>query len=76
MAMIENAQTAPFGAVTTYRATNVFYSLVETVRTWINERIEARRTADALSKLSPAMLDDIGLTQGDVMAYRRQAGML
>ncbi len=70
MAMIETARTAPFGAITTYRATNVLLSVTETVSTWIRERIEARRTAAALSTLSPKMLDDIGLTRADVEAYR------
>ena len=76
MAMIETAQTAPFGAITTYRATNLFFSAVETVKSWISSRIEARRTAAALESLSPKMLDDIGLTQADVVAIRTRANLL
>ena len=71
MAMIDTAHTAPFGAITTYRATNVLSNAVYTVKDWFTQKIEARRTADMLGRLSPSMLDDIGLTAADVADLRR-----
>ncbi len=76
MAMIETAHKAPFGAISTFRATTVISNMVETVTTAIHEWVETRRTADALARLSPAMLEDIGLTQADVNSYRMRAGDL
>lgn len=70
MATTDFAPRAPFGAITTFRATNGLMNFVGAVVAWINERLEARRTAEALSRLSPEMLDDIGLTQADVAAYK------
>ena len=66
MAMIDTARPAPFGAITAYRATELFSNVVFKIR----ERIEAYRTAQALARLSPRMLDDIGITEADVLAYR------
>ena len=76
MAMIDTAHTAPFGAITTYRATNVLSNVAYTVRDWFTQKVEARRTAEALSRLSPKMLDDIGLTVADVAELRRAGSML
>ncbi|MFK7944837.1 MAG: DUF1127 domain-containing protein [Paracoccaceae bacterium] len=76
MAMIDTPRTAPFGAISTFRATTFLFSTVEMVSTAIKQRIDASRTADELARLSPAMLDDIGLTMGDVDSYRLRAGRL
>ena len=73
MAMIETARTAPFGAITTYRVTHALSGIVTTMMTWFKDRIEAKRTAEALSRLSPAMLDDIGLTAADIDAFRARS---
>lgn len=115
MAMIDNAQKVPFGAVSTYRITSALFGAADDVlawnarRTmaaefrsltpreledigltavaknakpagvfaslagWVNGKIEARRTAAQLSNLSPALLNDIGLSQADVDVYRDRA---
>lgn len=73
MAMIENARTAPFGAITTFRVSHALMSMAATVKTWIIDRIEAKRTADALAGLSPEMLDDIGLTPADIESFRARS---
>lgn len=57
MAMIDNAQTAPFGAITTYRVTSALTGVADDVLMW-----NARRTMAAeFSSLSPRELEDIGL---------------
>lgn len=73
MAMIETAQKAPFGAITTYRAGTALLSVATTVKTWIQDRIDAHRTAAALEGLSPQMLEDIGMTVADVDAIRTRS---
>ncbi len=72
MAMIDTAHTAPLGAVTIYR---VFVEPASRVVTWVRERAEAARTANALSRLSSAQLDDIGMTPADIAHYSRQSGV-
>ena len=72
MAMTDTAHSAPFGAITIYR---MFGEPAGRVVEWLRERSEAARTAHALSRLTPAMLDDIGLTEADVVHYRRQSGI-
>ncbi|MEM7683780.1 MAG: DUF1127 domain-containing protein [Paracoccaceae bacterium] len=58
MAMIDNAQKVPFGAVSTYRISSALYGAADDVLTW-----NARRTmADEFRKLTPAELEDIGLS--------------
>ena len=76
MAMIDTAPRAPFGAITTFRVTTALTELVSTAKTWIQNRIEERRTAAALSRLTPAMLEDIGLTTADVAHYRSTGSFL
>ena len=76
MAMIETARPAPFGAISTFQATTVLSNTVEAVTSTIRSWIEARRTADQLARLTPAMLEDIGLTAADVDSYRLRAGTL
>ena len=72
MAMIETVRPAPFGAVTIYR---VVAEPISRFIDWVNDRNEAAATARALSKLTPTMLNDIGLTQADVLRYRRDASL-
>ena len=72
MAMIDTPRTAPFGAITSFRAATFLLNTVETVTTAVRARIEAARTAEQLSRLSPALLEDIGLTPADVDHYKVQ----
>ena len=76
MAMIDTPRTAPFGAISTFRAVTSITSLVETVTRNYREWQERRRTARELALLTPDMLDDIGLTSADVDSYRIKAGLL
>ncbi len=62
MAAIETSRTAPFGAITTYRAVNSLSNLVNAFKAWNDARI----TRNALSKLSDRELDDIGLCRGEI----------
>jgi len=54
--------TVPFGAITVHRVVSAFSTLVAKIATWN----ETRRTVNALRVLTPAQLDDIGLTPADV----------
>ncbi|MEM1299703.1 MAG: DUF1127 domain-containing protein [Pseudomonadota bacterium] len=76
MAMIDTPRTAPFGAITTFQATTFLMNAVEAAKSAVSKRIEIYRTADQLARLSPAMLDDIGITPADVDSYRLRAGLL
>lgn len=40
---------------------------------WVQGKVDAYRTAEQLSRLSPKMLDDIGLTQADIEHVRNRA---
>ena len=40
---------------------------------WATDKIDAYRTAQQLSQLSPRLLDDIGLTQADIERVRERA---
>jgi len=73
MAMIDTAHAAPFGAITIHRG---IIEPASRLIAWLRERSEAARTAAALSRLTPAQLDDIGLTEGDVLRYQRQGRLL
>lgn len=73
MAMIETARPAPFGAVTIYR---VVVEPLSRLQAWFEHRTATIQTARELSKLSRAQLEDIGLTEGDVLRYRAEAGWL
>ncbi|MEM0988101.1 MAG: DUF1127 domain-containing protein [Pseudomonadota bacterium] len=76
MAMIDTTRPAPFGAITTYRATTTLSNMATAVTSFINARTEARRTAAELARLSPAMLADIGYDESDVIALRARAGLI
>ena len=53
---------APFGAITVHRVVTALSGVVATLRAWN----DTRRTIIALSALTDAQLDDIGLTRGDI----------
>ena len=72
MAMIDTARTAPFGAVTIFRFIG---EPLSRLAAWYEDRAARIETARVLSTLSRAQLDDIGLTQADVMRYRSDAGL-
>ncbi|MEM1160278.1 MAG: DUF1127 domain-containing protein [Pseudomonadota bacterium] len=72
MAMIETARPAPFGAVTVFRFIG---EPLSRLYAWYEERVAMVSTARELSRLSARQLDDIGLTQGDVLKYQREAGL-
>ena len=62
MAALPATQTAPFGAITLYRAVSALESLVTPLVRWN----AARRTEKVLSGLSDRQLNDIGLVRGDI----------
>ena len=57
-----NTASAPMGAITALRVVNFVSTAVAAFMNW-NER---RRTVEALRRLTPSQLDDIGLTPADV----------
>lgn len=72
MAMIETAPRAPLGAFTIHRVV----SRVERLISWISDNIAATRTADELARLSPRLREDIGIVEGDIIAYRHKSFLL
>lgn len=68
MASTVRTQTAPFGAITVHRIVRAFAKAAEAFRQWR----EVRRTVNALRRLTPAQLDDIGLTPADVEEIARR----
>lgn len=62
MAAYETTRTAPFGAISIFRAVQAVSALGATLRDWN----DARMTRKALSGLSDRELDDIGLCRGDI----------
>ena len=61
MATQAAAVNVPFGAVATLRVGSLVNTLFQAVIVWN----DARLTRKALSELSNAQLEDIGLTRGD-----------
>ncbi len=59
---------APFGAITVHRVVTALWGVAGTLRAWNDNR----RTIVALRALSPAQLDDIGLTPADVENFGRR----
>ena len=57
-----SAHALPFGAVAVHRVVSAVSALVAAYNNWQ----ETRRTIAALRALSPAQLDDIGLTSADI----------
>jgi uncharacterized protein YjiS (DUF1127 family) len=62
MAATETTRSAPFGAITTYRAIQAVGNIFSAALAWN----DARATRSALGKLSDRELDDIGLCRGDI----------
>ncbi|MFN3721642.1 MAG: DUF1127 domain-containing protein [Paracoccaceae bacterium] len=62
MAAYETTRTAPFGAISIFRAVQGVGGMFAAVSAWNDARI----TRKALSKLSDRELDDIGLCRGDI----------
>lgn len=67
MAAYESSRVAPFGAVTIFRAVQIFSELRLNAVKWNDARV----TRNALGKLSDRELDDIGLCRGDVALIGR-----
>ncbi len=59
---------APFGAITVHRVITAISGVADKLRAWN----DTRRTIVALRALSPAQLDDIGLTPADVENFGRK----
>lgn len=62
MAFIETTRQAPLGAVSTLRIVNA----VDSLRAAIVNGYQAVKTEKALSKLSDAQLEDIGLVRNQI----------
>ncbi|MFN7224834.1 MAG: DUF1127 domain-containing protein [Paracoccaceae bacterium] len=67
MAAYETSRTAPFGAISIFRAVQGISGMLTAVAAWNDARI----TRKALSKLSDRELDDIGLCRGDIETMTR-----
>lgn len=67
MAAYETSRTAPFGAISIFRAVQAISNLFAALSTWNDARV----TRKALSKLSDRELDDIGLCRGDIETLTR-----
>jgi len=65
MAITYTPAVAPFGAVAIHRAVGAVSDLFVAIRDWN----DARRTVAALNQLNANLLDDIGLTQGDILKF-------
>ena len=59
---------APFGAITVHNVVTAIAGVADKLRAWN----DTRRTINALRALSPAQLDDIGLTRGDINRFSRE----
>ncbi len=62
MAAYETPRTAPFGAISIFRAVQTISAFLAAFANWNDARV----TRKALSKLSDRELDDIGLCRGDI----------
>lgn len=62
MAAYETTRTAPFGAISIFRAVQFFSDNYIAFANWNDARV----TRNALGKLSDRELDDIGLCRGDI----------
>jgi uncharacterized protein YjiS (DUF1127 family) len=67
MAAYETSRTAPFGAISIFRAVQGVSGMFASVAAWNDARV----TRKALSKLSDRELDDIGLCRGDIETLTR-----
>ena len=62
MATTYTPAVAPFGAITVHRAVSTVSKAIASLSAW-NDR---RCSVDALRRLNAHLLDDIGLTRGDI----------
>ncbi len=62
MSAYEYRNAVPFGAITTFRLTNLAERGYKAFRAWRR----SRATMDSLEKLSDRELSDIGLIRGDI----------
>jgi len=62
---IETASPVPFGAVFSLKVVNFIDTTIANFVVWN----AARKTANALSKLSTSQLEDIGILPGDVRLH-------
>ena len=62
MAAYETTRTAPFGAISIFRAVQFVSDSLIALSNWNDARV----TRNALAKLSDRELDDIGLCRGDI----------
>jgi len=76
MAMIENVQKAPVGAVSAHRAFSGVSGMARGMSAWVTARLEAAATARELSRLTPRMLADIGMSDADVARIREESRYL
>jgi uncharacterized protein YjiS (DUF1127 family) len=65
MAYMDSGRPAPFGSIAIYRATSVASDAAARVERWFGRR------DSELSRLTPAELEDIGLSVADIAAPRR-----
>ncbi len=65
---IARAAIAPFGAITVHRIVTVVSDMAAKMQAWN----DTRRTVNVLRTLSPAQLEDIGLTRGDIENFGRK----
>ena len=68
MAITTTPAVAPLGAVVIHRTVGALSAMVAAIR----ERNDARRTVAALRWLKSDLLDDIGLTRGDIAKFERR----
>ncbi len=69
MASYEIARPAPFGAITIHRVVSRIDASLRSLRLWNG----ARRTRNAMSALSPELLEDIGfMADSDARAMFRR----
>ena len=62
MAAYETTRTAPFGAISIFRAVQFISNAFIAFSNWNDARV----TRNTLAKLSDRELDDIGLCRGDI----------
>ena len=65
MAMIETTRTAPFGAESIYKGTNIVEGFMNEIRARLNDY----RIHNELAALPARQLTDIGLGEKDLGAY-------
>ena len=62
---IETASPVPFGAILSLKVVNFFDTTFANFAEWN----ASRKTTQALSRLTPSQLEDIGVLPGDVRMY-------